>query len=242
MSDAAERRTALAGLSPPARSRPADIDRAHDAPLLTVDSGIMHGLASRSLKSGHGGLTSVGILSLNHGDGATTMARSLAACLVASFAKRVVLVEANLRSPCLRRAYQLGDGPGLSDVLAGAASLEQTLRAARGAGTLAILPASTAPAGNPAALPGAALRQTMSALFGYADVLVFDLAPLLPYPDSGLLCGSLDGVVLVLRAGLSRKSEGERALRLLRREGVPVLGAILNRERAFIPRLVERML
>jgi Mrp family chromosome partitioning ATPase len=241
MTDAPEGR-ALTELLPPARSGRAQVGRVRDAPLLTVDSGIMHGLASRSLKAGHSGLASVGILALNHGDGATTMARSLSACLAASFAKRVVLVEANLRSPSLRRAYQLGDGPGLSDVLAGAASLEDALRAARGSGTLAILPASTAPAGNPAALPGAPLRQTMSALFGYADVLVFDLAPLLPYPDSGLLCGSLDGVVLVLRAGRSRKSEGERALRLLHREGVPVLGAILNRERAFIPRLVERLL
>jgi Mrp family chromosome partitioning ATPase len=232
----------MAGQLPAPRSRRTEVDLPREAPLLTVDPGIMHDLAGRSLKAGQGGLASVGIMALDHGDGATTMARSLSACLVGSFGKRVVLVEANLRSPSLRRAYQLGDGPGLSDVLAGTASLEETLRAARGGGTLAVLPASTSPAGNPAALPGPALRQTMSALFGYADVLVFDLAPLLPYPDSGLLCGCLDGVVLVLRAGRTRKSAGQRALRLLRRDGVPVLGAILNRERAIIPRLVERML
>ncbi len=219
------------------------MDRLRSDLLLTIDPAAMQGLASRCLKVGRGGVAAVGVVSLNHGDGATTMARSLAACLAGSFGKRVVLVEANLRSPCLREALGLAEGPGLSDVLAGAASLEGTLRAARGGkGSMLVLPASTARPGNPAALPGRALKQAMTELFAYADVLVFDLAPLLPYPDTGMLCGSLDGVALVLRAGHSRQSDARQAVKALQAEGVAVLGAVLNRERSYIPGFIERML
>jgi len=225
----------------PVRSAAAGVAPAQEAPVLTVDGSLVQGLARRCLKAGRDGLAAVGVAALEHGDGATTIARSLAASLATSFGKRVVLVEANLRSPSLRETYRLADGPGLSDVLAGAAALEDTLRAARGFGRLLVLPASTMPAGNPAALPGPALRGTMTRLFAYADMLVFDLAPVLPYPDTGMLCGTLDGVVLVLNAGRSRQSDSRRGVKALRDEGVPVLGAVLNRERSFIPEVVERM-
>jgi Mrp family chromosome partitioning ATPase len=225
----------------PARQAAAGVGPVQDSPVLTVDGSVVHGLARRCLKAGRDGLAAVGVASLQHGDGATTIARSLAAALATSFGKRVVLVEANLRSPSLRDTYRLAEGPGLSDVLAGSAALEDCLRAARGFGRLLVLPASSMPAGNPAALPGPALHGAMTRLFAYADMLVFDLAPLLPYPDTGMLCGSLDGVVLVLNAGRSRQSDSRRGVKALQEEGVPVLGAVLNRERAFIPRVVERM-
>jgi len=228
---------------PPARQGGATLDqRQVGAPVLTVDTAVVLGLARRCLKAGRDGLAAVGVAALQHGDGTSTIARSLAASLATSFGKRVVLVEANLRSPCLRQSYGLAQGPGLSDVLAGSAALEESLLAARGFGTLLVLPASTLPAGNPAALPGPALRAVMARLFAFADIVVFDLAPVLPYPDTGLLCGSLDGVALVLRAGKSLRSDSRRGLKALRDEGVPVLGAVLNREKSFIPRLVERML
>jgi Mrp family chromosome partitioning ATPase len=226
----------------PARPGGTSVDQAQrGAPVLTVDGEVMLGLARRCLKAGRDGLAAVGVAALHHGDGASTIARSVAACLATSFGKRVVLVEANLRSPCLRQTYRLAQGPGLSDVLAGSAALEDSLLSARGFGKLLVLPASTLPAGNPAALRGPVLRAAMTRMFAYADILVFDLAPVLPYPDTGLLCGSLDGVVLVLRAGQSRQSDSRRGLKALRDEGVPVLGAVLNREKSFIPRLVERM-
>ncbi len=226
----------------PAIVPPTRLLRRGERPILTVDTSIMQGLAAKALKAGKGGMAAVGIASLRHGEGATTMARSLAACLAASFRKRVILVEANLRSPSLRALYGLSAGPGLSDVLAGHAELHSALRAPRNAGALLILPASTTPAGDPAALPGAAMRSLMADMFGYADTLVFDLAPLVPYPDTGLLCSALDGVGLVLRAGRSTRADSQRGVKILRSEGVPILGAVLNRERAFIPRLIERML
>ena len=190
--------------------------------------------------------SAVGVASLRHGEGGDDHgAQPRRRAWRASFRKRVVLVEANLRSALsCALIYRLPAGPGLSDVLAGDVRIFRNALEARrlGQGALLVLPASTAPPGNPAAIPGRALRDLMAELFGYADLLVFDLAPILPYPDTVQLSASLDGLALVLRAGRSRRSDSRRAMTLLQGEGAPVLGAVLNRERSFIPGFVERWL
>jgi Mrp family chromosome partitioning ATPase len=221
---------------PPWRARKAP----EDAPVLTVHGQLMRDLATRAMAAGGGGLTKVGIASVQHGEGATTISRSLAVCLAENFGQRVVLVEANQRSPCLRHMCGLQPGAGLSDVLSGAASLEATLRVSRAAGKMLVLPASDTPGTNVATLPGPSLRDLMAELFFYADALVFDLAPLLPYPDAGVIGRALDGVAVVMRAGKSTRADCTQAIGELQGAGVPVLGAVLNREKSFLPRFMER--
>jgi Mrp family chromosome partitioning ATPase len=200
---------------------------ADDKPVLTVHGQLMRDLATRAMASGGGGLTKIGVASAQHGEGATTISRSLAMCLAEQFGQRVVLVEANQRSPCLRHICGLSPGAGLSDVLSGAASLEATLRVSRSAGKMLVLPASD----THAALAGPPLRDLMAELFFYADALVFDLAPLLPYPDTTLIARALDGVAVVIRAGKSTRTECTQAVEGLQAANIPVLGAVLNRER-----------
>ena len=222
----------------PARKRPWQTRRiGSEQPVLTVHGQLMRDLATRALSAGGGGLTKIGVASVQHGEGATTISRSLAVCLAESFGQRVVLVEANQRSPCLRSICGLSPGAGLSDVLSGAASLEATLRMSRAAGKMLVLPASATQETNVANLPGPSLRDLMAELFFYADALVFDLAPLLPYPDTALIGRALDGVAVVMRAGKSTRAECAHAVEGLQGAGVPVLGAVLNREKkSFLPR------
>jgi Mrp family chromosome partitioning ATPase len=225
----------------PARSRRWPTRKIGDEqPVLTVHGQLMRDLATRALAAGGGGLTKIGVASVQHGEGATTISRSLAVCLAENFGQRVVLVEANQRSPCLRAMCGLSPGAGLSDVLSGEASLEATLRISRAAGKMLVLPASATPSANVANLPGPSLRDLVAELFFYADALVFDLAPLLPYPDTNLIGRALDGVAVVMRAGKSTRAECTHAVEGLQGAGVPVLGAVLNREKSFLPRFLDR--
>jgi Mrp family chromosome partitioning ATPase len=208
--------------------------------VLTMHGRLMRDLATRAMAAGGGGLTKIGVASVQHGEGATTISRSLAVCLAEDFGQRVVLIEANQRSPSLRDMCGLPPGAGLSDVLSGAASLEATLRMSRAAGKMLVLPASQSPSMNVATLNGPPLRDLMAELFFYADALVFDLAPLLPYPDAIMLGRALDGIAVVMRAGRSTRTECAQAVSGLQGAGVPVLGAVLNRERSYLPRFMAR--
>jgi Mrp family chromosome partitioning ATPase len=202
-----------------------------DTPVITIDGQLMRDLATRALAAGSGGMTKLGVAAVRHGEGATTIARSLASCLAANFGQRVVLVEANQRSPCLRTQCALPPGAGLADVLSGAASLEAALRMSRAAGKLLVLPASLAPSIGLAAVPAAALQTLVAELFFYADALVFDLPPLLPYPDAVAIARALDGVAMVMRAGSTTRTDCALAAAGLEGAGIPLLGAVLNREK-----------
>jgi Mrp family chromosome partitioning ATPase len=229
-------------------------------PVLTLDAALLRVVAARALAAGRGGQAAVGVAAAQHGEGTTTVARGLAACLTQHFGKRVVLVEANERSPCLRQIYRLVDGPGLSDVLGRRVSLGGALQMAGEDRRMLILPASLPngvygqgghvpglvaahPAGQTGpASHGLVLRDLVAALLGHADTVVIDLAPVLPYRDSPLLGPAMDGVALVLRGGQASRAEAAQAVQAMRDGGAPVLGAVLNRYRSPVPRFLKRIL
>jgi Mrp family chromosome partitioning ATPase len=210
-----------------------------DPSVLTLDQDVLKGRAMKAMALGDGRLTAVGVAGLQHGAGATTVARNLAICLAAQFGKRVVLVEANQRSPSLRRMYGLPDAPGLSDVLAHAATLGASLQIAGEDARILMLPASVKQA---TILTADGLRAVLATLFGHADAVVVDLAPIIPYRDTAALCAALDGVALVLRGGASTLKDGRDAVARIQEAGTPVLGAVLNREKRVVPGFLERWL
>ena len=210
-----------------------------DPRLLTLDPALMMAVAVRAIGAGAAGMTAVGVAGLQHGDGATTVARGLAVCLAEAFHKRVVLVEANQRSACLRSIYGLPEGPGLADVIARRVSLGGALQMAGEHRQVVVLPASLRESG---AIDASGLRELLSALLTYVDAAVVDMAPMLPYRDTGAMCSALDGVVLVMRGGHSTVADGKVAVAKVREAGVPVLGSVLNRERQVVPKFFERML
>ena len=185
-------------------------------------------LATRALAAGQGGVTAVGVAGLQHGDGATTVARGLAVCLAGAFGKRVVLVEANQRSPSLRRLLGLANGPGLADVLDRRASLGGALQAAGEHRQVLVLPASIRQLGG---VTAAGLRELLVALLEYVDAAVVDLAPAVPYRDTGAVSAALDGVALVMRGGHSTVQDGRAGTAAIRGGDGRVLGAVLNRSR-----------
>jgi Mrp family chromosome partitioning ATPase len=215
---------------PPAWPRPIT-----DPGAIRLDPASMAVLATRALAAGDAGQTSVGVASINHGEGASTVARCLAECLAAQFDKRVVLVEANQRSPSLRRIYGLTDAPGLADVVARRVSLGGALQVTGEHRRVLVLPASVMPQ---AGVDGAALRGVLATLLAYADAVVVDLAPISPYRDTVPLCAGMDGMVIVLRSGRSGEADARVAIGGLREGGARVLGAVLNRERR--GRLIRR--
>ena len=210
-----------------------------------IDSTLMHALAVRAMDAGVGGQAAVGLASVLHGEGATTIACSMAACVAATLQQRVVLVDANQRTPALRQVFGIQPGPGLGDVLSGSVPLESALfvpaAGPAGAGRLLVLPASAGQS-IPMGQMGSVMAELLAALHGYAELLVFDAAPLQPYPDSTLLARHLDGFVVVLQAERATWDRSEAAVQALRNGGANVLGAVLNRRRSYLPRVLDRML
>lgn len=164
------------------------------------------------------------ITSPRMGDGKTTTSGNLALTMAQEFHQRVVLVEADLRRPTLGSLFGLPPGPGLVDVLLGGVSLESALVQVPGQ-QLFLLPGGLAAPRSAGLLESSIMQQTLDALRGRFDRIVMD-APPITMADTHVLCRIADGVLFVVRAGVTPRSAVERALAEL--DADKLLGVVLN--------------
>ena len=165
------------------------------------------------------------ITSPSKGDGKSLTAANLALTMSQEFQQRVLLLDADLRRPSLHHLFGLTDGPGLSDVLMGASELDHAL-VTLAEHHLTVLPAGVPP-GHPTELLGsAAMRRVLDALRGRFDKILIDMPPVAPLADTHVIAPMTDGILMVVRAGITPKPAIERALGGL--DLSKVLGLVLN--------------
>lgn len=158
-------------------------------------------------------------------EGKSTVLVSLAwAC--AEMGKRLLLVDSDLRRPALSKTLHLPDGPGLTDLLSGQADGDQ-LFVPLGDRVHVLRSGNSHPAPYSLLTPEAA-AWLVPQLQSRADVVLFDSPPLGPFPDNFHLAALVDGVIVVARAGESRKRDLTRIKEELERFGARTLGVVLN--------------
>jgi capsular exopolysaccharide synthesis family protein len=142
--------------------------------------------------------------------------------------KRVIVVDADLRRPSLHKLFKIDSSPGLTDILVGSHTVEETIRET-GVSNVSVIPAGSPPP-NPAELLGsAAMGALLAQLEGKADVVLFDSPPTLLVADSVVLASRANGVVLVVGYGETKKTSTKKALEILSRANANILGTVLNR-------------
>lgn len=155
---------------------------------------------------------------------------STATNLAVSFAdagSRVLLVEGDLRRPRVAEYLGLEGSIGLTNVLAGQATLQDVLQP-WGKGGLTVLASGPIPP-NPAELLGsksmAQLLQTLRATF---DVVIIDTPPLLPVTDGAIIATEADGAILVVRHGKTTRHQVATAVASLAAVDARLLGCVMN--------------
>ena len=170
-------------------------------------------------------IRSIAITSPSKGDGKSLTAANLALAMAQEFHQRVLLIDADFRRPAIAGLFGLSESPGLSDVLLGAAELDAALVGLTDH-RLTVLPAGT-PALHPAELLGSSgMRRVLDTLRSRFDRILIDLPPVAPVADVHVVAGMTDGIVMVVRAGVTAKPAIEQALSGL--DASKVLGLVLN--------------
>ena len=162
-------------------------------------------------------------------DGRTVVTLNLAAA-IASFGRKVLVVDASLRQPKIHQLFPDVPLPGLSGALAEAYPWESLTLAV--GGNMSVMAAGPVPA-NPTELLGSEkMRRLIEEMTAKYDQVLFDGAPCLLVSDAGVLGRRVDGVLLVVRAGTSTPGMVNRARDVLASVGARVLGVILTGVRA----------
>jgi capsular exopolysaccharide synthesis family protein len=170
-------------------------------------------------------LRTVLVTSPQKGEGKSITAANLALTMAQELGKRVAIVEADLRKPSLQQLFGLPAGPGLAEYLAGAAELKDAMKFLPDY-NLTVIPAGMTPM-NPAELLGStAMRRMLDHLRTRFDRVILDTPPVLPLADVAILAPAVDGVLLVVRAGVTPKPAIENALRAF--DSSRLLGVVLN--------------
>jgi capsular exopolysaccharide synthesis family protein len=157
-------------------------------------------------------------------EGKTTTAVNLAAALAQS-GERVVLVDADLRRARLGATLGLESNVGLTGVVTRRVALDEALQQWRG---MTVLAAGELPPNPSEVLGSEAMARVIEALRDRADVVVFDVPPVLPVTDAVVLSTQVDGVVLIARYGQTQKAQAAEARRRLEAVGARVVGCVLN--------------
>ena len=158
------------------------------------------------------------------GDGKTTTCANLALTMAQEFQQKVVLVEADLRRPTLAAQFGVPPEPGLIDVLVGAATLDEAVAVVPGH-HLWLLPAGAAVARSSELLSSSMMQRVIASLRGRFHRIVMDTPPV-ALADTLVLARLADGVLVVVRAGVTPRPAVERALAGVDRDRL--LGLVLN--------------
>lgn len=160
------------------------------------------------------------------GEGKTTISANLAVTL-SQTGGRVLLLDCDLRRPQLHNLFSRAKVPGLTEVLAGDATLESVLYDT-GISGLDFVSAGTSPP-NPAELLGSEQMANLLLSLGETyDHILIDAPPVLAVTDAPLLTTRCDMAMVVLETERVPVKAAQRMHEMLANVQAPVAGVIVN--------------
>src|SRR6266853_450559 len=168
----------------------------------------------------------VTVTSPGRADGKSFLSSNLAVAF-ADAGYRTLLIDGDVRCGRLHRVLKLPRKPGLTDVLAGQATIEQVVQATTYR-TLSFIASGTRTHGAPALVSSAALPRMLAGLRPHHDAIIVDSSPLAAGADAFALGTASGSMVLVLRTGVSDRDLAQTKLEVLDHLPIRLLGAVVN--------------
>ena len=171
-----------------------------------------------------GSLKSLIVTSPSPGDGKSHVAVNLALTLSDSYRRRVLLIDADLRRPTLHLLFGIPNTGGLSQALK--ETTGEHVATVQISDTLTLVPAGR-PEPNPlSGLSSGRMKRLVADAASQFDWVIVDSPPVGVLADAHLVSETVDGAILVVRAGVTRFPDVEAAADTLGHERI--LGIVLN--------------
>jgi len=179
---------------------------------------------------------SIAVTSAIGGEGRSTIARATALAISSDLDGRVLLVDCDSR-PQADGGGPASPAPGFSEYLLGRRPLEEVVRESS---NLCLVPAGASPAGFLRLMKPGAAESFVARLKERFPYVVLDIPPLTARAETQALIKAVDGVVLVVRAGVTPAPAIREAVDTIGH--AKLLGTVLNGVTSSLPRWLERLL
>lgn len=174
-----------------------------------------------------GNMKSILVTSSRRGDGKTSTAANLGV-VFANSDKRILLLDADLRSPQLHHRFRVRGDLGLSQALRQEEKLYEAIVQTDVKG-LSLLPGGEATSDATTLLSSHSFTSILNKLQSRYDLVIVDSPPVLEVSDGLIIAHSVDGIVFVVDAKTTNRIMAQRGISAIRQVNGKVLGGVLNR-------------
>lgn len=158
-------------------------------------------------------------------EGKTTTAGNLAIA-IAQGESKVLLIDCDMRKPSLHKRFRISNNYGLSDLLIHKKTMEDV--AVQYNQNLAIISAGKVPP-NPSEMLGSkAMTTFLEEMKNHFDYIIMDTPPIGAVTDSQVLSTKVDGTILVVKAGQTKKDVVMNSVNAIKKVNGNLIGTVLN--------------
>jgi capsular exopolysaccharide synthesis family protein len=177
--------------------------------------------------------------SASEGEGTTMIATRFARFLAMQGTHRILVCEMNARRPSFTEVFSINGTRGITDYFSTRVDLSSIVQTI-GPEEIDVLHVGVK---DPTIIQlhlGQVLPTFLEDAFRIYDTIIIDAPPVIDCPETPPMTGYVDGVVMVVRAGRTRREIVRRSLDRITKFGGNVLGIVLNRKRYYIPEFLYK--
>ncbi|MEW6681739.1 MAG: CpsD/CapB family tyrosine-protein kinase [Nitrospirota bacterium] len=178
------------------------------------------------------GFKMVGITSTLPSEGKSLTSINVACVLAKDFGRRVLVIDGDFRKPSLWQYVGNKPSKGLSDAIANRRDADSMVRRLRYE-HLAVLQTGQVPINSTRLWKSDAIKHLLAHFGGQYDYVIVDTPPVLTVVDTTLIADLMDGVVVVVRSGVTPTAMLQKALASLPR--AKLVGTVLNAAKGYSP-------
>jgi capsular exopolysaccharide synthesis family protein len=168
------------------------------------------------------------------GEGKSTVSAFLALTIARHKKTKTILIDADLRRPKVHKYFGLKREPGLVEVLTGERDVLDCVQDTP-CDTLKVLTAGRHDSAPSYLFDTHLLGEAMSELKFYYDTVIVDCPPVIPVSDPVMVVPEVDGVLMVVMAGVTPRELVARARDVLLDVDANILGLIVNNHAEVLP-------
>jgi capsular exopolysaccharide synthesis family protein len=172
------------------------------------------------------------VTSAGPGEGKTTVVSNMAVATAES-GRRVLVIDSDLRKPRMHSIFGVENHDGFIDAIGrargnGGAKAAPTAIESNVPGVFVMTAGSTSGTKLSQVLHSPEIPVLLNRLSNQFEVILIDTPPMLQFSDARLMARYADGVILVVRSGVTERESALAAREQLAQDQIEVLGTVLN--------------
>lgn len=166
------------------------------------------------------------VTSAGPGEGKSTTVANLGA-VMAQRGARVIIVDYDLRKAEQQLLFNLPNGEGLINVLAGDSAVNQVIKDTM-IPNLKVLTTGFLTSNPDELLSAESARRVLVKLSQVADIVLIDSPPVIMVSDATILSSVVDGVIIVIKSGVTKVDAIKQTIQRLENANAKIIGTVLN--------------